>query len=102
MIQITPRAEKHLLNLRVERGFNTTDGARFVTNSGRVGLTFASAPKPDDRVLDGAELPIYVAPEAADALDKTTVDAEQTDGKTVLVMRPKHATPASDQPTAKG
>jgi Fe-S cluster assembly iron-binding protein IscA len=102
MIQITPRAEKHLLHLRVERGFTETDGARFVTNAGRVGLTFTPAPKPDDRVLDGAELPIYVAPEAADALDKATVDAEQTDGKTMLVIRPARGTRPSGDATANG
>jgi Fe-S cluster assembly iron-binding protein IscA len=87
MLELTPRAEKHLLNLRVQRGFDQTDGARFVTNAGRVGLTFTSAPKPKDRVIEGADLPIYVAPEAIEALDEATVDAEPEDGKTVLVIR---------------
>jgi Fe-S cluster assembly iron-binding protein IscA len=102
MLQITPRAEKHLLNLRVERGFDQTDGARFVSNAGRVGLTFTSAPKPKDRVFDGANLPIYVAPEAVEALEEVTVDAEAEDGKTVLVIRRARGTQRSGGDRVKG
>lgn len=102
MLQITPRAEKHLLNLRVQRGFDRTDGARFVTNAGRVGLTFTSAPKPKDRVVEGADLPIYVAPEAVEALDEATVDAEPEDGRTVLVIRRTRGARKPDGGTADG
>jgi Fe-S cluster assembly iron-binding protein IscA len=87
MLQITPQAERHLLQLRVDRGFDEKHGARFMTNGGTVRMTFAPAPKPEDQVVTGADLLIYVAPDAAAALDEATIDAKPEDGKTVLVIR---------------
>lgn len=87
MLQITPQAEQHLLRLRDERGFDDKHGVRFLTNAGSVGLTFAATPKPDDRVVEGARLPIYVATEALAALDEATIDANAEGEKTVLVIR---------------
>jgi Fe-S cluster assembly iron-binding protein IscA len=87
MLQITPQAEQHLLQLRVERGFDDKHGARFMTNGGTVGMTFAPAPKPEDRVVEGANLRVYVAPDAVAALEEATIDAKPEDGKTVLVIR---------------
>lgn len=101
MLQITQRAEQHLLQLRVERGFDDKHGARFLTNAGTVGLTFAAEPKADDRVMEGGNLPIFVAPEAVAVLDEATIDAQSDDGKTVLVLRrqrrPGAQSPANDR-----
>jgi Fe-S cluster assembly iron-binding protein IscA len=87
MLQITPQAEEHLIHLRVERGFNERDGVRFLTNAGGVGLTFTTSPDPDDRVVQGTNLPIYIAPNAVAALEEATIDAKTEEGKTVLVIR---------------
>lgn len=87
MLEITPRAEDHLLRLRGERGFDQADGARFETNAGRLRLTFAQAPQPSDRILDGARLPIFVAADASERLDGATIDVESHDGKTGLIVR---------------
>lgn len=97
MLQITPQAEQHLLQLRDQRGFDKKHGVRFLTNAGSVGLTFAATPKPDDRVVEGARLPIYVATDALPALDEATIDAKPEDGKMVLVIRRQRAPQA--QPT---
>lgn len=88
MIQVTPEAANHLLRLRSERGFDPKSAARFIRNAGRVGLTFAPAPQPGDRVLEAVEsIPVCLAPEVVDALEEATVDARAQDGKMVLVIR---------------
>jgi hypothetical protein len=90
MIQVTPEAANHLLRLRTERGFEPNSAARFIRNSGRVGLTFAPAPEPGDRVVEGVEgIPVCVAPDVVEALDHSIVDARAEDGKMVLVIRRK-------------
>ena len=86
MIEITPGAEDLLLRLRVQRGFDQTDGVRFETEAGKVRLTFASSAKPRDRVLEGARLPIFIAPELADSFRDARIDAEVSDGKSALVV----------------
>ena len=91
MLQITPQAERHLIRLRDERGFDDKHGVRFLTTSGSVGLTFAATPKPDDRVVEGTNLPIYVALDALAALDAATIDAKPEGEKTVLVIRRQQA-----------
>lgn len=65
MVEITPRAEQHLLQLRSERGFDQQSGARFEANDQRVRLTFSTAPASRDRVIKGADLPIFVAPKSS-------------------------------------
>jgi hypothetical protein len=86
MMQITPRAEDLLLQLRTERGFGLTDGARFEHDAGTVRLTFAPAAKPRDRILEGARLPIFIAPELADRFLEATIDTQQKDGRTTLIV----------------
>lgn len=93
MIQVTPEAANHLLRLRSERGFDPKSAARFIRNDGRVGLTFAPAPQPGDRVVEDVDsIPVCVAPDVVDALDQATVDARAEDGKMVLVIRRRRAT----------
>jgi Fe-S cluster assembly iron-binding protein IscA len=87
MLQFTPQAAQHLMRVRQERGFDEKNGARFVSNSGRVGLTFAPAPQPDDRVVDASGIPVYLAPEAVPALEQAVVDVRAEDGTNVLVIR---------------
>ena len=86
MIDITTRAEDLLLRLRESRGRDRTAGARFVTQAGKVRLTFVPAAKPRDRILEGARLPIFIAPELAEAFHEATIDADETDGKRALVV----------------
>jgi len=87
MVEITPRAEQHLLQLRSERGFDQQSGARFEANEQRVRLTFSTAPASRDRVIEGADLPIFVAPEVIDKLEHATIDVDSSDGKTRLMIR---------------
>jgi Fe-S cluster assembly iron-binding protein IscA len=87
MLQLTPKATEHLRQVRRERGFDDKAGARFVSNGARVGLTFVSTPEPSDRVVDGAGIPVYLAPDVAAAMDESVIDARPEDGKVILVIR---------------
>ena len=87
MVHITPEATGHLVRLRLERGIDESHGARFVRNGARIGLTFAKAPEPDDRVVSGPAIDVYVAPEIAAVVDESIIDARDDDGKTALVLR---------------
>jgi Fe-S cluster assembly iron-binding protein IscA len=91
MLQLTPEATRHLLKIRGERGVDERAGARFVSKGGRVGLTFALAPVAGDRVLNNAEIKVFVAPEIAETLGESIIDARDEDGQTALIMRKQAA-----------
>lgn len=91
MLQLTSEAARHLMKVRRERGVDERAGARFVSNGGRVGLTFAPAPMAGDRVVDSEPIRVFVAAEIADALDQTIIDARDEDGRTTLIMRKRTA-----------
>jgi hypothetical protein len=97
VLQLTPRAASHLVRVRRERGFDERSGARFVSNGPRVGLTFARRAKAGDRVIEGNDIPIYVAPEVADALATSVIDARVVEGKSVLVRRAQAAPTATPE-----
>jgi Fe-S cluster assembly iron-binding protein IscA len=91
MLQLTKDATRHLIHVRQERGVDEDAGARFVSNGGRVGLTFAQAPSAGDLVVDGEGIRVFVAPDISQALEHSTIDAREVDGKRGLIMR-KRAT----------
>lgn len=95
MVQLTQAAAEHLVRVRGERGIDKGAGARFVPSGRGVGLTFTAKAKPGDRVVEASEIPVYLAPEVADKLDKTTIDVREKDGKMGLVMRPQAEEAAS-------
>jgi Fe-S cluster assembly iron-binding protein IscA len=92
MLQVTPEATQHLLRVRRERGLDDADSARFVRQTGRIGLTFTRSPEADDQFVDGGEIPIYLAADVAPALEDSVIDARPDDGRTVLVIRKPAAT----------
>ena len=89
MLQITDRATNHLLMARTERGFDERAGARFVRGPAGVALTFAPAPEQGDQVLDGSALPIYVADDVTEVLERALIDVTADDGESRLVIRPQ-------------
>lgn len=93
MLELTSKAALHLIKLRGERGIDDRAAVRFVSKEGRVGVTFSLNPMDGDRVVEGDEIKVFVAPEIAPALDESIIDARDEDGKTALVMR-KQAAPA--------
>jgi hypothetical protein len=89
MLQVTAEATHHLLRLRQERGFGPAAVPRFARGGGgRVGLTFVSGPEPGDRVVEGPQIPVYVAADISDALESSVIDARSEDGRIALVLRP--------------
>ena len=89
MLQLTTAATKHLVRVRKERGIGPSAGARFVSNGTGVGLTFAPAPEPGDRVVEVPEIPIFVAPQIVDRLSRSQIDVSEKGGKPGLVLRPQ-------------
>ena len=87
MLQLTPEATSHLVQVRSQRGLDDQSAARFVPNGGGVGLTFTTAPKPGDRVIEQSDISVFVASGVADAFDASIVDARLEDGRSVLVLR---------------
>lgn len=87
MLQLTPEATSHLVRVRRKRGLDDQNGARFVSRGAGVGLTFAAAPEPGDRVIEQKDIPVFVAREVAEALDGSVIDARLEQGTSVLVLR---------------
>ena len=95
MLEITKQAAAHLIRLRAEEGLGPDSGARFVRGTSSVALTFASQPEPGDVVLDGYDLPVYVAKDLVEVLDRSVID-ETTDGDGPrLAVRPQVSAPAT-------
>ncbi len=103
MLQLTPKATRHLIKVRRERGVDKKAGARFVRRNGRVGLTFTTERTKSDRVVEAEEIKVYIATEIADTLDQAIIDARAEEGKTMLVIRRQAAgkTAGSKAATAK-
>jgi Fe-S cluster assembly iron-binding protein IscA len=95
MLKLTTKAANHLRKVRKERGLDERAGARFVGKGGRVRLTFANAPQKGDKVVKGADIPVYVAPDVADTLDQSIIGARVQEGRTVLIFRRKAAAQAT-------
>jgi Fe-S cluster assembly iron-binding protein IscA len=87
MLTLTPNATRHLIEVRKERGVDEKAGARFISKGGKVGLTFAKAPETGDKVVEGSEIPVYVAAEIAEVLDHSVIDARAEEGKMTLILR---------------
>jgi len=60
-----------------------------VSHGTGVGLTLSSAPEPGDRVVEGPEIPIFVAPQIVDRLKRSEIDVSEQDVKPGLVLRPQ-------------
>lgn len=86
MLHVTQDATNHILQLRKERKLGD-QAPRFVASGNGLGLTFASKPKRGDTVVELEELPIYLAPDVANALDGSVIDAREEDGKRILVLK---------------
>jgi Fe-S cluster assembly iron-binding protein IscA len=87
MLRLTSDATDHLVRVRQERGAANDAGARLVRGGGGVRLTFSQSPEQGDKVIDASDIKVFVAPEIADALDSSVIDAKTEDGRTYLVIR---------------
>jgi Fe-S cluster assembly iron-binding protein IscA len=87
MVQVTKEAAQHLVRVRGERGFGRNDGARFLKRGAGVGLTFSKKPEPGDRVIETNGVPVFVAADVAQKLDRGVIDVGDKDGKTALYFK---------------
>jgi hypothetical protein len=88
VLRLTPRATEHLVRVRNERGIDDRHAARFVGKGSRIALTFAQSAEPGDRRIETRGIAVLLAPEVADRLDQSVIDARREDGKDVLMMWP--------------
>ena len=100
MLQLTPKATSHLVRIRRLRGLDDQNGARFVAKGGSVGLTFAVAPEPGDRVIEQKDIAVFVAQEVAEAHDGSLIDTRLEQGKPVLVLRRQTGAGAPGSPSS--
>jgi Fe-S cluster assembly iron-binding protein IscA len=100
MLQLTTEAARHLISLRRERGVGEDAGARFVGRGGRVGVTFAPGPVAGDHVVEAPSIKVFVAADIAEAMDQSTIDAQDENGITGLVIRKRGAARTKAKRTA--
>jgi len=87
MVQVTKEAAQHLVRVRGERGFDRSDGARFLKRNGGLGLTFSKKPEPGDRVVETNGVAVFLAADVVQKLDRGIIDVGEKDGKTALYFR---------------
>ncbi len=87
MLRFTPQATDHLMQVRKEKGFDTTAVPRFIRRAGRLVLTFTRGPESGDRVVDSGRVSTLVASSAADLLDDATIDVKQAGDRSMLVVK---------------
>jgi Fe-S cluster assembly iron-binding protein IscA len=93
MFHVTPSAAATLANARTERGLPRHFGVRIAPSDSQNGhgpayqLSFAAEPADGDLVRDTDLARVFVAPEAAEPLNDTVLDAEDTDQGTKLVLK---------------
>lgn len=78
MLAVTPTAAEIIQQLVVRNDTNGEGGLRIAptaTTEGGFSLSVASAPEPDDQVVEVQEAEIFLEPAAADALDGKVLDA---------------------------
>lgn len=92
MLKITHDAAALLSTARASSGAPEQAGVRFyVVETPQQGkalaFDFVEAPEPQDEVDEQQGLSVYVAPELATAVGDSTLDTQQTDGRSKLVLR---------------
>jgi Fe-S cluster assembly iron-binding protein IscA len=92
-MKITNNAAALLTDARASSGAPEDFGVRFYavkTPAQGTGLAFdfVAAPEPQDEVGEQQGLPVYVARELASVVADSTLDAQESDGRDQLVLRP--------------
>lgn len=91
MLQVSTNAASLLANARSDQGLPEHVGVRISVSPSVDGaaavnlqLGFAEAPEPGDQVTESEGTRVFVAPELADALDRTMLDTTEDSGKLIL------------------
>jgi hypothetical protein len=86
MLQLTAHATDHLRAASARReGRHRTP--KLVPKSGAIKLGYTDSPEPGDAIVDGHGVRLIVAKDIAGKLDEAVLDAQERDGKSVLVLR---------------
>lgn len=99
MLKITENATALLSEARASAGVPDTFGVRFFLGSKdedraadrsqqQITFKFVPSPEPSDSVVTKEKVPVYVAPDAAEAMGDATLDAQSEDGQgSRLILR---------------
>lgn len=99
MLTITEDAATLLSEARASAGIPETFGVRFFLGpkdgdgptdgtSKQITFKFVPSPEPSDDVVTKEKVPVYVAPDAAEAMGDATLDAQSAEGEGLrLVLR---------------
>lgn len=93
MLKITENATTLLSEARASAGVPDTFGVRFFLGSKeadrptsddtatQITFKFVPSPEPTDDVVTKEKVPVYVAPDAAEAIGDATLDAQSEEGE---------------------
>ena len=90
MFSLTPVAATAMIDAREEVGVPQDWGIRFFVPTDGTGITFdfVAAPEPDDVLGGSGKLRTYVEASVHREIGDATVDFDDSDGTTELVIRP--------------
>ena len=93
MLMLTDQAVAAIRNLTTRPGLPTETGLRIAPQDGGAGglaLSLADGPEAGDRVIEEADVQVFVQPDAAATLDDKALDARVSeDGEVSFLLQPQ-------------
>ncbi len=90
MLTLTDQAVAAIRNLTTRPGLSEDAGLRIAPadGSGELALSLADGPEAGDRIIEEADVQVYVQPDAAAALEDKALDAQVSeDGEVSFVLQ---------------
>jgi Fe-S cluster assembly iron-binding protein IscA len=93
VLTLTDQAVSAIRNLTTRPGLPAQSGLRIApgeADTGGLALSLAEGPQPGDRVIEEADVQVFLQPEAAAALDGQSLDAQiNEDGEVSFLLQPQ-------------
>ena len=93
MLTLTDQAVTAIRNLTSQPGLPEETGLRIATEDGGAGglaLSLSHGPQAGDRVIEEADVQVFLQPDAAAALENTALDAQVgVDGEVSFLLQPQ-------------
>jgi len=93
VLTLTDQAVSAIRNLTTRRGLPAETGLRIAPQDGGAGgleLSLSDGPQAGDRVIEEADVQVFVQPDAAAALEDKALDAQvNEDGQVSFMLQPQ-------------